>query len=42
VRAAPSALELAFWRHLDVRAVEVDENAFARLLDGRLDGMADA
>ena len=41
VRAAPSALELAFWRHLDVRAVEVDENAFARLLDGRLDGMAD-
>ena len=41
VRAAPSALELAFWRRLDVQAVEVDENAFAGLLDGRLDGMVD-
>ena len=40
VRAAPTALELAFWRHLDVRAVEVDENAFAGLLDGLLDGIA--
>ena len=40
VCAAPSALELAFWRRLDVQAVEVDENAFASLLDGRLDGMA--
>ena len=29
VRAAPTPLELAFWRRLDVRAVEVDENAFA-------------
>ena len=35
-------LEMAFWRHLDVGAVEVDENAFAGLLDGRLDGMAAA
>ena len=42
VRAAPTALELAFWRHLDVRAVEVDEDAFAGLLDARLDGMAAA
>ena len=42
VRAAPSALELAFWRRLDVQAVEVDENAFAGLLAGRLDGMAEA
>ena len=42
VRAAPTPLELAFWRHLDIRAVEVDENAFARLLDGRLDGMVAA
>ncbi len=40
VCASPSALELAFWRRLDVQAVEVDENAFASLLDGRLDGMA--
>jgi len=39
VCAAPSALELAFWRRLDVQAVEVDENAFASLLDGRLDGV---
>jgi DNA-binding SARP family transcriptional activator len=39
VRAAPTALELAFWRHLDVRAVEVEEDAFAGLLEGRLDGM---
>ena len=39
VRAAPSALELAFWRRLDVQALEVDENAFAGLLEGRLDGM---
>ena len=42
VRAAPTALELAFWRHLDVRAVEIDEDVFAGLLDARLDGMADA
>ena len=42
VRAAPSALELAFWRRLDVQAVGLDENAFARLLDGRLDGMDQA
>ena len=40
VRATPSALELAFWRRLDVQAVGVDENAFASLLDGRLEGMA--
>ena len=40
VRATPSALELAFWRRLDVQAVEVDETAFASLLEGRLDGMA--
>ena len=39
VCAAPSALELDFWRRLDVQAVEVDENAFASLLDGRLDGV---
>ena len=39
VRAAPTPLELAFWRHLDIRAVEVDENAFAGLLDGLLDGI---
>ena len=39
VRATPTPLELAFWRRLDVRAVEVDENAFAGLLDGLLDGM---
>jgi DNA-binding SARP family transcriptional activator len=39
VRAAPSALELAFWRRLDVQAVEVDESAFAELLEGRLDGL---
>ena len=42
VRATPSALELAFWRRLDVQAVGVDENAFASLLDGRLEGMATA
>ena len=42
VRAAPTALELAFWRHLDVRAVEIDEDAFAGLLDARLDGMVGA
>jgi DNA-binding SARP family transcriptional activator len=42
VRSAPSALELAFWRRLDVQAVELEESAFARLLDGRLDGMATA
>jgi DNA-binding SARP family transcriptional activator len=42
VRAAPTPLELAFWRRLDVRAVEIEENAFAGLLDGLLDGMADA
>ena len=41
VRAAPTALELAFWRHLDVHAVDLDEDAFAALLDGRLDGVAD-
>jgi hypothetical protein len=40
VRASPTALELAFWRRLDVRTVEVDENAFAGLLDGLLDGVA--
>jgi DNA-binding SARP family transcriptional activator len=39
VRDAPTPLELAFWRGLDTRAVEVDENAFAGLLDGLLDGM---
>jgi DNA-binding SARP family transcriptional activator len=42
VRAAPTALELAFWRHLDVHALDVDENAFAGLLDGRLDGLTAA
>ena len=42
VREAPSALELAFWRRLDVQAVEVDENAFAGLLEGRLEGMVAA
>lgn len=42
VRGAPSALELAFWRSLDVQAVELDENAFAHLLEGRLDGMVPA
>ena len=41
-RAAPTALELAFWRHLDVHAIALDEDAFARLLDGRLEGMVDA
>ena len=40
VRAAPTDLELAFWRRLDVRTVEVDESAFAGLLDGLLDGVA--
>ena len=39
VCAAPSPLELAFWRRLDVRAVAIEENAFAVLLDGLLDGM---
>ena len=38
IRAAPTPLELAFWRELDVRAVEVEENAFADLLGGLLDG----
>ena len=38
IRAAPTPLELAFWRGLDVRAVEVEENAFADLLGGLLDG----
>jgi DNA-binding SARP family transcriptional activator len=42
VRAAPSALELAFWRRLDVQAVELDETSLARLLDGRLDGIVNA
>ena len=42
VRAAPSALELAFWRRLDVQAIELDEISFARLLDARLDGMVTA
>ena len=40
IRAVPSALELAFWRRLDVQAVQVDENAFAGLLTDRLAGMA--
>jgi DNA-binding SARP family transcriptional activator len=40
VRAAPTALELALWRHLDITSVDVDESAFAHLLDSRLDGMA--
>ena len=40
VRAAPTPLELAYWRRLDVRLVEVDQNAFAGLLEGRLDGIA--
>ena len=39
VGASPSALELAFWRRLDVQAVEVEENAFARLLEVRLEDM---
>ena len=39
VRAAPTALELALWRHLDITSVDVDESAFAHLLDSRLDGM---
>lgn len=39
VRAGPSPLELAFWRRLDVQAIDVDENAFAELLDGRLEGV---
>ena len=39
VRAAPTPLELAFWRHLDVHTVEIDENAFAGLLGGLLDGV---
>jgi DNA-binding SARP family transcriptional activator len=42
VRATPSALELAFWRRLDVQAIELDELSFARLLEGRLDGMVTA
>jgi len=42
VRAAPTALERSFWRRLDVHALDIDEDAFAHLLDGRLDGMADA
>ena len=42
VREAPSKLELAFWRHLDVQAVELDENAFAVLVAGSLDGMVTA
>ena len=42
VRAAPSPLELAFWRRLDVQAVELEEATFARLLEGRLDGMVTA
>jgi hypothetical protein len=42
VRSAPSPLELAFWRRLDVQAIDVDEAAFATLLDGRLDGLVAA
>jgi DNA-binding SARP family transcriptional activator len=42
VRAAPSALELAFWRRLDVQTLDLDDASFARLLDGRLDGVVAA
>jgi hypothetical protein len=40
VRDGPSPLELAFWRRLDVQAVDVDENAFAGLLEAGLEGAA--
>ena len=40
VRATPTALELALWRHLDITSVDADESAFAHLLDSRLDGIA--
>ena len=42
VRAAPSPLELAFWRRLDVQAVDVDEEAFATLLGNRLEELVPA
>jgi hypothetical protein len=38
----PTPLELAFWRHLDVQVLDVDEDAFVGLLEGRLDGAAPA
>ncbi len=37
VRAGPTALELAFWRHLDVQVLDMDEDAFVGLLEGRLE-----
>lgn len=40
VRSAPTALELAFWRHLDVQVLDVEEDAFVRLLEARLDAAA--
>lgn len=42
VRAGPTPLELAFWRHLDVQVLDVDEDAFVGLLDARLEGAAPA
>lgn len=42
VRLGPTPLELAFWRHLDVQVLDVDEDAFVGLLEGRLDGAAPA
>jgi DNA-binding SARP family transcriptional activator len=41
VRSGPTPLELAFWRHLDVQVIDLDEDAFVGLLKARLDGMAE-
>ena len=41
VRSGPTPLELAFWRHLDVQVIDLDEDAFVGLLHARLDGMAE-
>jgi len=40
VREGPSPLELAFWRRLDVQAIDVEQSAFAGLLAARLEGGA--
>jgi hypothetical protein len=41
VRAGPTPLELAFWRHLDVQVLDIDEDAVCRPLEGRLTGGVD-
>jgi DNA-binding SARP family transcriptional activator len=38
VRSGPTPLELAFWRHWDVQAIDLDQDAFVGLLQARLDG----